>query len=53
MISKRSLAVALAGIAIAIAGPLANAQSYPSRPVTLIVPPGAGGGTDVLFRALA
>ncbi len=31
----------------------AYAADYPTRPVTLIVPPGAGGGTDLLFRALA
>ena len=53
MISKRILAFAVAIIAIALGAGLANAQSYPSHPVTLIVPPGAGGGTDVLFRALA
>lgn len=29
----------------------ASAQ-YPERPVTLIIPPGAGGGTDTLYRAL-
>jgi tripartite-type tricarboxylate transporter receptor subunit TctC len=37
------LAVTLAALA-AIAG--ANAQSYPSRPVTIIVPYPAGGPTD-------
>lgn len=30
-----------------------DAQDYPNRPIQLIVPPGAGGGTDLLFRALA
>jgi tripartite-type tricarboxylate transporter receptor subunit TctC len=52
MIFKRILAFA-AGIAIVLMTGPANAQSYPSHAVTLIVPPGAGGGTDVLFRALA
>ena len=33
--------------------PVAAAQSYPSRPVTIIVPFPAGGATDVLARFLA
>src|SRR5207237_10825282 len=32
---------------------LAAAQSYPSRPITFIVPYGAGGPVDVLARALS
>jgi tripartite-type tricarboxylate transporter receptor subunit TctC len=31
----------------------ARAQDYPARPVTVVVPYGAGGGTDALARALA
>ena len=31
----------------------ASAQSYPSRPVTIIVPTPAGGATDVIARLLA
>lgn len=30
-----------------------RAAEYPTREVTLIVPPSAGGGTDLIFRALA
>lgn len=32
---------------------VAGAQSYPSRPLTIIVPFPAGGATDVLTRFLA
>lgn len=32
---------------------LAQAQEYPSRPITLIVPWNAGGSTDVIMRAVA
>ena len=42
--------VALGGIAAATS---TSAQSYPSRPIKLIVPITAGSGTDVLTRALA
>src|SRR5215203_5224691 len=54
---RRSL---LAGIAGAIAAVTAfaftapvHAQAYPSRPITLIVPWGAGGGTDATARIIA
>ncbi len=35
------------------AAPYAGAQSYPSKPVQLIVPYTAGGGADVVMRAVA
>ncbi len=31
----------------------AHAQNYPSRPITLIVPWGAGGGTDATAASSA
>jgi tripartite-type tricarboxylate transporter receptor subunit TctC len=52
--SRRSFVVRAAGaaacLALAAAALPAAAQGYPSRPVTLIVPWGAGGGTDATAR---
>lgn len=46
-----ALAIAAAGL---LAGPsVAWAEAWPSRPVTVILPFAAGGGTDLLARALA
>ncbi len=47
------LATAAAGLALgAFAGPAA-AQDYPDRPIEMIVPWGAGGGTDATARIVA
>ena len=40
-------------IASCIAGASASAQDYPTHPVKIVVPFGAGGGTDALARFLA
>lgn len=45
-------AAGLLALAAAIAGHAAAADSYPSRPVTVIVPFAAGGPTDVLARII-
>ena len=44
-------AVALAACLMLTASPLARADDYPSRPITLILPLGAGGAMDILARA--
>ena len=46
--------VALCGGAIASTAvfPLAAAETYPSRPITIIVPFGPGSGTDIVARII-
>ena len=48
----KSLSGAACGILLAVAG-TALAQTYPARPVTMIIPFAAGGPTDVLGRVMA
>jgi tripartite-type tricarboxylate transporter receptor subunit TctC len=52
--TRNAIATMLAaGLALAAWSGAAGAQSFPARPVTLIVPWPAGGTTDVGMRALA
>src|ERR1041385_4378679 len=52
-LSRRKLLQRAAAAAGALAAPRACAQSYPAKPVRLIIPWGAGGPTDVFGRLAA
>jgi tripartite-type tricarboxylate transporter receptor subunit TctC len=51
-IATSATACLIAGIAATFVGS-AYAESYPSKPVTLIVPFSAGGGADIIARTFA
>jgi tripartite-type tricarboxylate transporter receptor subunit TctC len=42
-----------AALSLVVAGPAHAAEAFPSRPVRMIVPAGAGGVTDILGRVVA
>jgi len=50
---RRFLHLAAGAVALSVASQIANAQTYPSRPITMIVPFAAGGGTDVTARIVS
>lgn len=51
-LTRRS-ALAFGASGLLPASLLAQGSGYPNRPIELIVPAGAGGGTDMLARAFA
>jgi tripartite-type tricarboxylate transporter receptor subunit TctC len=48
----KRLALSLATIAAVLAAAGAAAQSYPAKPIRIIIPFGAGSGTDAVMRVL-
>jgi tripartite-type tricarboxylate transporter receptor subunit TctC len=50
---RRFLELVACGAALMVASPIARAEDYPNRPVTLIVPYSAGGPADTVGRVLA
>src|SRR5262245_27012229 len=54
MTRRRVLALALATLAVELSSnSVSNAQTYPARPITLIVPFAAGGPTDTIARIVS
>jgi hypothetical protein len=50
---RRFLHLAAGAVALPAISSIARAQTYPSRPITIVVPYAAGGATDTIGRVMA
>lgn len=50
--NRRFAMMAAAALAIVMAGPVVQAQTFPTKPITWISPWSPGGGNDILSRAI-
>lgn len=53
MKTVKTLMSLAAGITLAVSATQAVAQDYPRKPITIVVPYGAGGGIDTIARSVA
>lgn len=51
-LNRRAWLCAAASVVALSAGTIAQAQTYPTKPIKMVVPFAAGGGTDVLARVV-
>jgi tripartite-type tricarboxylate transporter receptor subunit TctC len=53
LLRRNFLHLAAGAAALSVVSQIVSAQTYPSRPITMIVPFAAGGGTDVTARIIS